>query len=60
MLGRPRRRSRWCADGYRFRLLIKALRDFDLSAYMRDWMAAAPKTKGNLKLEVDIDPQSFL
>ena len=24
------------------------------------WLAAGPKTKGNLKLEVDIDPQSFL
>lgn len=45
---------------YRFRLLVKSARGFDLSAYMRDWMAAAPKTKGNLKLEVDIDPQSFL
>lgn len=45
---------------YRFRLLVKSARGFDLSAYMRDWMAAAPKAKGNLKLEVDIDPQSFL
>lgn len=45
---------------YRFRLLVKSARGFDLSAYMRDWMAAAPKVKGNLKLEVDIDPQSFL
>jgi primosomal protein N' (replication factor Y) len=45
---------------YRFRLLIKSPRAFDLSAYMRAWLAAGPKTKGNLKLEVDIDPQSFL
>lgn len=45
---------------HRFRLLVKSARGFDLSAYMRDWMAAAPKVKGNLKLEVDIDPQSFL
>ena len=45
---------------YRFRLLVKSARGFDLSAFMRDWMAAVPKTKGNLKLEVDIDPQSFL
>jgi primosomal protein N' (replication factor Y) len=45
---------------YRFRILVKAARAVDLSAYMRDWLAAGPKTTGNLKLEVDIDPQSFL
>ncbi len=45
---------------YRFRLLVKSARGFDLSGYLRDWMAIAPKTKGNLKLEIDVDPQSFL
>ena len=45
---------------YRFRLLVKSPRGFDLSAYLRDWLAKAPKRKGNLKLEVDVDPQSFL
>ena len=45
---------------YRFRLLVKSVRAFDLSGYLRDWLGHAPKTKGNLKLEVDIDPQSFL
>jgi primosomal protein N' (replication factor Y) (superfamily II helicase) len=45
---------------YRFRLLLKSARNFDLSEYLRDWLAASPKTKGNLKLEVDVDPQSFL
>ena len=45
---------------YRFRLLVKSPRDFDLSAYLREWLANAPKRKGNLKLEVDVDPQSFL
>jgi primosomal protein N' (replication factor Y) len=44
---------------YRFRLLVKAPRNYDLSAYLREWLAAAPKTKGTLKLEVDVDPQSF-
>ena len=44
---------------YRFRLLVKSPRDFDLSAYLREWLAAAPKPKGTLKLEVDVDPQSF-
>ncbi|WP_407177920.1 primosomal protein N' [Bradyrhizobium sp. STM 3562] len=45
---------------YRFRLLLKSARNVDLSDYLRHWLAAAPKTTGNLKLEVDVDPQSFL
>ena len=45
---------------YRFRLLVKSPRGFDLSAYLRAWLALAPKRTGNLKLEVDVDPQSFL
>jgi primosomal protein N' (replication factor Y) len=45
---------------YRFRLLVKSARNVDLSDYVRSWVAAAPKPKGSLKLEVDIDPQSFL
>jgi primosomal protein N' (replication factor Y) len=44
---------------YRFRLLVQSPRAFDLSAYLREWLAAAPKAKGTLKLEVDVDPQSF-
>ena len=45
---------------YRFRLLVKSPRAFDLSGYLRDWLAAAPKRTGNIKLDVDVDPQSFL
>ena len=45
---------------YRFRLLLKSARGFDLSDYLRRWLAIAPKTTGNLKLQVDVDPQSFL
>jgi primosomal protein N' (replication factor Y) len=44
---------------YRFRLLAKSPRSFDLSHYIRGWIAHAPKARGSLKLEVDIDPQSF-
>ncbi len=44
---------------HRYRLLAKSPRAFDLSAYMREWLAHAPKAKGSLKLEIDIDPQSF-
>jgi len=45
---------------YRFRLLVKSARGVDLSGYLREWLAIGPKTKGNLNLEVDVDPQSFL
>jgi primosomal protein N' (replication factor Y) len=45
---------------FRFRLLVKSPRNFDLSAYLRQWIALAPKAKGKIKREVDIDPQSFL
>ncbi len=45
---------------YRFRILAKSPRTFDLSGYLREWLAHATKPKGNLKLEVDVDPQSFL
>jgi primosomal protein N' (replication factor Y) len=45
---------------YRFRLLVKSARNVDLSHYLRDWLAHGPKPTGNLKLEVDVDPQSFL
>jgi len=45
---------------HRFRLLVKSARGFDLSTYLRQWLSAAPKRKGNIKLDVDVDPQSFL
>jgi primosomal protein N' (replication factor Y) (superfamily II helicase) len=45
---------------YRFRILVKSPRAFDLSGFLRGWLTAAPKIKGNLKLEIDVDPQSFL
>jgi primosomal protein N' (replication factor Y) (superfamily II helicase) len=45
---------------HRFRLLVKAPRGFDLSAYLRAWLGKAPKPRGNVRLEVDVDPQSFL
>jgi primosomal protein N' (replication factor Y) (superfamily II helicase) len=45
---------------HRYRLLVKSPRAFDLSAYLRQWLAAAAQHRANVKLEVDIDPQSFL
>ena len=45
---------------HRFRLLVKSPRRFDRSAYLREWLAAAPRRKGKIRLDVDVDPQSFL
>jgi primosomal protein N' (replication factor Y) len=45
---------------YRFRLLIKTEREIDLQGYLRAWLARAPKPRGSVRAEIDIDPQSFL
>ena len=45
---------------YRFRLLVKTERELDLQAYLRDWLARCPKTRGNVRVSIDVDPQSFL
>src|SRR5262249_31339044 len=45
---------------HRFRLLVKSPRGFDLSAWLRDWLQAAPRRQASLRLDVDVDPQSFL
>jgi len=44
----------------RWRLLARSPRGFDLSGYLRDWLAAGPKARGSLQVTVDVDPQSFL
>jgi primosomal protein N' (replication factor Y) len=45
---------------HRFRLLVKAPRGFDLSAYLRGWLARAPKATRGIRLKVDVDPMSFM
>jgi primosomal protein N' (replication factor Y) len=45
---------------HRFRLLVHAARQADVQAYIRAWLAALPAPKGNVRVQVDIDPQSFL
>ncbi len=45
---------------YRFRLLVKTERTIDLQSYLRDWLARGPKLRGNVRVTVDVDPQSFL
>ena len=42
------------------RLLIKAPREQDIQAYIREWLARLPDAKGDIRLTVDIDPYSFL
>ena len=45
---------------YRYRLLIKTEREVDLQGYLRGWLGRAPKARGSVKVEIDVDPQSFL
>jgi primosomal protein N' (replication factor Y) len=45
---------------YRYRLLVKAPKEVDLQAYLRAWLDGMPKLKGDLRLQVDIDPYNFL
>jgi len=45
---------------YRFRLLVKTEREVDLQAYLRGWLARCPKVRGNVRVSIDVDPQSFL
>ena len=44
---------------HRVRLLAQSLKDFDLSGYVRFWLSRAERPTGNLRVQVDIDPQSF-
>jgi primosomal protein N' (replication factor Y) len=45
---------------FRWRLLVKAPRSADLQGFLRDLLAAAPKERGGVRVQVDVDPQSFL
>jgi len=45
---------------HRFRLLVQSARGIDMQGYLRRWLAAAPKARADLKVQVDVDPQSFL
>ena len=45
---------------YRFRLLCQGDRRARLQDFLRAWLAAAPRPRGSVQLQVDVDPQSFL
>ena len=45
---------------HRFRLLVMASRAVDLQGFLRASLAAGPKARGDLRVDIDVDPQSFL
>ena len=45
---------------HRQRILLKAAREADLSAYVRTLLGRAPAPRGGVRVGVDIDPYSFL
>jgi primosomal protein N' (replication factor Y) (superfamily II helicase) len=45
---------------FRFRLLVKAPRDADVQGFLRDLIAAGPKERGGVRVQIDVDPQSFM
>lgn len=45
---------------HRFRLLIHGTRKADIQGFIRAMLAEGPKERGSVRVQVDIDPQSFL
>jgi primosomal protein N' (replication factor Y) len=45
---------------YRFRILVKTPKRLDLQAFLRRILADAPSARGGIRVDVDVDPQSFL
>ncbi len=45
---------------HRFRLLIQAARTVDIQAFIRGLIERAPPPHGAVRVQIDIDPQSFL
>ena len=48
------------AGRHRFRLLFHGTRRAEMQDYLRALLAAAPKPRGSVRMQIDIDPQSFL
>lgn len=47
-------------ERYRYRLLIHCELGDNLQNWLRAWLANCPKARGSVRVQVDIDPQSFL
>jgi len=45
---------------YRFRLLVHAPRNASIQAYLGEILKTTPKPRGSVRVQIDIDPQSFL
>jgi len=45
---------------YRFRLLVHGERKSDLQGYIARTIGTGPKPRGSVRVQIDIDPQSFL
>ena len=45
---------------HRFRLLVQGDRRSDMQGYLRAMLVNGPKIRGSVRVQVDIDPQSFL
>jgi primosomal protein N' (replication factor Y) (superfamily II helicase) len=48
------------AGRHRFRLLVHGQKTSDIQSFVRTTLAEAPKPRGSIRVQVDIDPQSFL
>ena len=45
---------------HRFRLLVHGAQRADMQGFIKAMLAAGPKERGSVRVQVDIDPQSFL
>ena len=45
---------------FRYRLLVHTSRNFDVQTYIRQWLKIGPKERGSTRVQIDVDPQSFL
>ena len=48
------------AGRHRYRLLVQGERRSDVQSYIRAMLSNGPKLRGSVRVQVDIDPQSFL
>ena len=45
---------------HRFRLLVHGAQNTDIQAYLRQMISAGPVQRGSVRVQLDVDPQSFL